>query len=353
MLLLSQRPLTASDADHSLFVNRSHELAQLERAASYGFNTLLLGDRGSGRTTLIRQLERLVRVAGSRVIVVDVAGVATFAELIDAVRLAVHGRRRPVYIERSEAEWERADAERLAEAWVRLPGEEDPSALLRSLGREVPDRPTIALDGDLDPEVHWQLFGRHRDDLWELPFHWLVAAPATDLPQYVRPPVDSFFDAQVVIRPLTDADAAQLILRRAENPGPADEAAVAKLARQLELIVERAEGNPRLLLAAARGVILDDAATSAAKYQLMQLAGSLGRSEAMMLAELEALGPVSASDGDLLERLGWSRVRATQVLNRLQEGGLVTASAQREPGAPGRPRKVYALNIAKFSGAEP
>ena len=352
MLLLSQRPLTASDADRALFVDRDRELAQLERAASYGFNTLLLGDRGSGRTTLIHQLERRCRDGGHRVIVVDVVGVTTIQGLVDAVRIAVHGRRRPADTDRSDGDWAQSETRREAE-WVRRPGEDDPSEALRSLGHDIEDRPIVALDGDLDPEIHWQFFGRHRDDLWELPFHWLVTAPATDLPQYVRPPVDSFFDAQIVIGALSEADAAELILRRAQDPNPADEAAAAKLMGQMHQIVGRAEGNPRLLLAAARGVVLDDAATSAAKSQLMALAATLGRSESTMIAELEALGPVSASDKELLERLGWSRARATQVLNRLQEAGVVTASAQRDTGSPGRPRKIYSLNVDLFAGSSP
>ena len=72
-----------------------------------------------------------------------------------------------------------------------------------------------------------------------------------------------------------------------------------------------------------------------------------------MIAELEALGPVSASDKELLERLGWSRARATQVLNRLQEAGVVTASTQRDTGSPGRPRKIYSLNVDLFAGSSP
>jgi hypothetical protein len=63
----------------------------------------------------------------------------------------------------------------------------------------------------------------------------------------------------------------------------------------------------------------------------------------MLVAELESLGRASASDDELLNRLGWTRGRASQVFGQLEEAGIVTSSPLRgERG--GRPRKVYELS---------
>jgi predicted ArsR family transcriptional regulator len=61
-----------------------------------------------------------------------------------------------------------------------------------------------------------------------------------------------------------------------------------------------------------------------------------------MLAELENLErPVAASDAELLQRLGVTRERTTQVLKQLEQHGLVEGFS--EPAERGRPRKLYRL----------
>jgi predicted ArsR family transcriptional regulator len=60
----------------------------------------------------------------------------------------------------------------------------------------------------------------------------------------------------------------------------------------------------------------------------------------MLIAELEAIGPASASDERLLKRLGWTRSRASQVFKQLEEAGVVRAAMEAPEGG-GRPRKVF------------
>ena len=64
----------------------------------------------------------------------------------------------------------------------------------------------------------------------------------------------------------------------------------------------------------------------------------------MLVAELRGLGSASASDEVLLNRLGWTRARATLVFKQLLEAGVVVSSNERVPGSAGRPRTVYRLN---------
>src|SRR5690606_39495712 len=109
-----------------------------------------------------------------------------------------------------------------------------------------------------------------------------------------------------------------------------------EIARQID------EGNPRRLLALARAARVTG--TSPAEQQeamarrQVEIA-KLGRPATMLMSELESLGPASASDERLLQRLGWTRSRAVQVFRELEDSGFVTASYVRGP-AGGRP-KVY------------
>ena len=105
--------------------------------------------------------------------------------------------------------------------------------------------------------------------------------------------------------------------------------------------------TPRNILAAARDVLVEAADDPTQwvtnLHALQRRATELGRPAAMLFAELMDLGPVSPSDKQLLERLGWTRARAAQVFKQLEQAGLVVVTDE-APDGPGRPRKLYAAN---------
>lgn len=43
------------------------------------------------------------------------------------------------------------------------------------------------------------MFGRHRDDICELPFRWVVCGLNILRHQYLEPPADAFFDAELIV----------------------------------------------------------------------------------------------------------------------------------------------------------
>ena len=65
----------------------------------------------------------------------------------------------------------------------------------------------------------------------------------------------------------------------------------------------------------------------------------------MLVAELQALGPVSASNAHLQERLGLTRSRLAQVFSQLEDAGLVRSFAA-PTDRPRRPAKLYQLATA-------
>jgi hypothetical protein len=331
MLQLSQRPLMATAADAQLFVNRATELEKLSRAVRHGFNSLVLGERGVGKTTLLRRFEHQLLADDVECRFVEASGATTVPELIDILHEAVHGRRRDA-------------TERIMAS---LDGREDIDDDLRLLAPTGGSRVVILLDSIGSPDVVQHLFGRLRDEVWQLPLLWVVAGNRPERPRYLEPPADSFFDAVIEVGELDEADAVELLRRRAQRADQDDAAAAVLLGVAARLGNQVTPRTPRNLLAAARDVLIegeDDPTRWVTNlYALQARAAELGRAPAMLFTEVMDLGPVSASDKRLLDRLGWTRPRAAQVLKQLEDAGLVVVTEE-APDGPGRPRKLYAAN---------
>lgn len=369
MLQLSQRPLSSSAADAEMFVDRERELTRLTRAVDLGFNVLVLGERGVGVTSLVNQLAAHVLESGIRVRHVNASRAENAADLIDQVEAslrALHVSDAAVVREELHGTLgqEPSVGARLLEALLAVNRMSERHRAADAL-TEIEELPTkrgvpksappvvILVDEAHDPEVVHGVFGRLRDELWELPFTWVVCGDQRFRSAYLEPPADSFFDDVLQVGPLDTDASLQLIQRRLERAGQSNKSEVGRLSQELHSLVEAGEGNPRRLLSAARQLLLvppeEAARHRGASEDLMTAASGLGRAAAMLAAELQSLGPSSASDPELLERLGWTRPRATQVLRQLEDAGLVTATTDRDPDQPGRPRKLYRLNYDTFT----
>ena len=315
MLQLSQRPLSATEADAALFLDRERELAALRRAVQLRLNSLLLGDTGAGKTSLVHQLERALAADGVTAVHVDGGAATSGADLVAAIGRELTGR----------------DDDTAPTTIEALAGAAEPGSV-------------VIVDGPPATAVH-ELFGRHRDELWQLPFTWLVTGDAARRSAYLEPPADAFFDVVVELPELSVEEAEQLLRHRVDDAGDGDEAAATLRELTPALAARTRPRTPRQVLAAAREALLadDPARAVAGADDVRSQAQALGRSHAMLFAELEALGPVSASDPDLLDRLGWTRARAVQVLRDLEERGLVDSSVDRSGSGPGRPPKLYAV----------
>ena len=318
---LTGRPLLDTAPDHELFAGRDGELARLADWVEHGRNVLLIGERGSGKTTLLRQLAYELRRRHPRTPPAFVEGrlVTDARVLLELVRRRL-GVRPP----------ERAAWPPSASVDGQAPGEAiDLADLVRGLREAGPRRRRVILVDEPPTSASQTLFGRLRDELWQLPFSWGVAASEGDAGVYLTPPADAFFDDALRLNPLPREAQRRMLEARAGERGR-------RIARQLD------EGNPRRLLALARAA-LQGVATPVELHEARSVrdeqVAQLGRPAAMLMAELESLGAASATDERLLRRLGWTRPRAVQVLRELEDQGLVTSSNVK--GRAGRPRKVY------------
>ncbi|MDQ3772304.1 MAG: helix-turn-helix domain-containing protein [Actinomycetota bacterium] len=305
MLQISQRPLSGSDLDGRLFVDRTTELAATARALDLGFNVLVLGEPKSGRTSFLRRAQRRCADSGRSTVLVDAGAHAAPGDLVAALRRAIGGTASGPAPEAGRGtEITEADVEAMASG---------------------SDAGTVVFVDDPTPATANLLFGRFRDVMWQFPHLWVVSGNLARRSEYLQPPADAFFDAVVELGPLDEANARALLLKRIEAAGDSDD--VRKLAGALERIVERVtERTPGALLAAARTTLLGGpAGDDAFDHQVarQRRAAVLGRAHAMLLAELESLAPVHAGDDRLLRRLGYTRPRIVQLLKELEAEGVV------------------------------
>lgn len=322
--MLSGRPLLATAADRRYLVPRPQADA-IARNARSAMNTLVLAERGMGKTTLLRDLAaRLEDTGDAAAVYLDGRRLIHPAAIMTIVRDGVTGARSALAetARRTELLFSRMDAEERAEEALRL---------IRELSNRSEVRREVVLLDDPDPDVAHQLFGRLRDELWQTGLVWIVAGDVARRQQYLTPPADAFFERVVELAPFDDTQQAELIRRRLEGED---------VGGLMGVTVE--SGNPRALLAALRdatGAGEDVQTVLARRAERETRASTLGRLESMMLAEIEDGATASASDSEWLERFGVSRQRAQQALALLEREALVRA--ERLPGPSGRPRKVY------------
>jgi energy-coupling factor transporter ATP-binding protein EcfA2 len=327
--MYSNRPLLATTPDSRLFV-WSEQASHARQALERGQHTLIVGEPGSGKTSLLHMVEREVREdAKFPACFVSLQHTDDVGEAVALVHRAAH-----------EQGLLAGPADQLSPAALK----EDPFAptqLVRDLGR-VRASARMLVD-DVSADAGQALFGRLRDELWQLSLVWGVAVGRDDASPLLTPPADAFFERKVSLDELSPEDRLQLLEQR-NSYGPDTLSA-----SQLERLAKDGPSNPRRLIGLAREVAEHSGAESPARlFQGVDLRRQraetvAGRPGRMLVTELESLAPVSASDERLLSRLGWTRNRASEILSRLEDGGVVSSRMERRDGRAGRPRKLYEL----------
>jgi len=356
---LSARPLLDNVVDDQLFVDRTDELAQLQRALAAQFNSVVIGTRGSGKTSLLRRLTFCLRAQDVRTVFLDGAVAPSAAELLDVLREQLFGvdvTRVPMMEARltrvlGRAEVQQSETGRLLGLVSSLrDGYAEQEQQAREAERErlrgrapvyelEPSPRVVLLDGLPSADVGHTLFGRLRDELWSLPISWVVAIRDIERGRVLRPPADAFFETQVMLPPLQPLAAEELLRRRLSPDDLVED-------ETLTAVVAHTDRQPRSLIATLRDTLVHGGSPETLATRRAELLHRLneagGRSAVMLAAELQALGGASASDDDLLQRLGWTRSRTSRLLHQLAQEGLVIGSERRD-GSGGRPRRVYEL----------
>ena len=329
-MLLSQRPLTPSETDAGITIASRVELARrICRNARRRRNTLVLGARGSGRTSMLSLVERQLRSEpGTRVVRVDAEACRDTADLV-AVLLAALGEdpRGPTT---QTVTWRDSYlTSSTDDRVVTLPrpaNETDAGRIADVARRLMPQGDVcIVLVDNLDPVAAHDLFGRFRDALWAAPLVWIGAGDG-DRDGYLSPPADVFWESVEWLEPIDGDEVEELLTRRIEAAGPDDPDARIITENLDELVGMLQAPTPREAVRAAAEVAehgsVRAAFGSTERFALAQQAG--GRRAAMLLAEIEQLArPVHAGDEELLNRMGLTRPRLVQLMNALESAGLL------------------------------
>jgi hypothetical protein len=335
---MGNQPLAQSRADQRRFVDRSRETDAIVDAVVASQPALLLGDRGSGRTSLLNHVAWLLaRQEESRQTVMisgELAGSPSqlLGVLVARVqRLAEPGDARGRWIEDLRA--------------LSMPDGPFGHVIQPAIVMELVDllgdrlaglegRVCLMVDG-IAPAVAHGVFGGVRNELWSLPsVAWVVAGDSAAEAVYLEPPADAFFERVVKLGPLSDADAARLV--RAHVPDLSD--------TDVDRAVAVAEGNARRLLRAAADIQTGIAPARPAAGELAPRATAVAGPLAGALVEyLAAYGPTSASDEAMLRQIGASRQRASQLMHKLESAGLLETIEQHESGRRGRPARRFGL----------
>jgi ABC-type cobalamin/Fe3+-siderophores transport system ATPase subunit len=300
------RPLLVDGVDEELYVARPAVEERLRDEVRAGRNALLIGPPGSGKTTLLRKLAADLRAAGATVAAVNASlaedGVGLLALVADALGAAVTLQETP----------------RGGESGA-------PLRLLAALDWVPADEPAVVLvDGTIDADAAYDVFGRLRDQLWELPHTWVLATTEERSGALRTPPADAFWPARVDVPPMREPEITRL-LRNGLS--------VAERARIAHRMPE--EATPRRVIGLAQDLL------NGRPVEQSAASDRLGGPEATALAALEALHrPASAGDEELLARLGWTRAYAGRVLAELLAAGAVRSFPGPVNGQ-GRPPKLY------------
>jgi hypothetical protein len=327
--MLSNRPLFPTLADSRWFV-WTRGAKELRNSLLIARNTLVVGPHGSGKTSTLHMVEHSLRERQDRpVAFCSLAGL----EDPNAVVLAVHG----AAVERGWLQQPSPDTTRSVIDGI------DPLAAIRLLRqmRECPNGSVLLVD-DIGASAATSLFGRLRDELWQLPVTWAAATLPDDAGPLVTPPADAFFERRVTLGDLDPDERLELLRVRTSSRRD-------RLPQQRAKALARSgPGNPRQLIELARdaraGGPSAEALSDAARRRREAAEAVAGRPGAILVSGMEGLGPISAGDPRLLDRLGWDRPRAARTLSKLEQASVVRAYLEPREGRIGRPRKLYELS---------
>jgi hypothetical protein len=340
---LNNRPLLGT-IDRDLFVAPSI-MAELEGAIKRRLNVLVLGPRGSGKTTLLRAVEADLADGDPPAVYVDLGLARTAVQALELIAEALGGRWSAFSEELARERTNSALLRERLERWGQLadslrsqlaPEESATGELLRwarVLGRAPAS--LILVDGPPGEGHAHTLFGRLRDELWQQGHQWVVAANDVLRDELTRPPAAAFFDVQLALGPLSDAEQREFLVRRL-----ADEPDVA-----IDRLIGESDGLPRSVLELAREAVLSNEPFDellARREKLRETIDALPPTAATIVGYLEDHGPTSGSDQELLATLGVSGQRARQVLRQLEDANLVRSFPEQQEHR-GRPRKLYEL----------
>ena len=300
---LSRRPLTASAADGALFVDRVTEATTIRRAVDLALNTFVTGPPGSGKTSLLRHLERRLDDHPAPVVYVNIEAASSVPQALVSIARAIepgaHGGSR----------------------WSAVAEDETDLIVVEvAIAARVGDDPLVLLVDGVSEAVAVVLFGRYRDRLWEMcpQVCWVAASRHRSPPA----PAGAFFDRVVELGPFPQSTGAEVIERRLPD---------IPVETRTRLATAVGTGQPLSWVLAAQRLALaaDEPETVIDALAAHRTArAELPERLRILYDTVGELGPVHAGDRELLARVRASRPWVVTGLKQIEAAGLVRSERQ-------------------------
>ncbi len=332
----SNRPLFPTQADRALFVDREDEIRHALESIRRGYNVLLVGARGTGKTSLLYRIYDIAIEEGLLPIPCRTQEVprdqADFLRmLLRALLLEIDalGQRagRVAESARDIGGTFRASGRPIGvgDSLYQAFGNMEPtgdSYACRTLENLLDDlakdgKPAVFLIDNFSevPDLFRRAFGGLRDYLWSLGIRFVVTADLSVKETLMAPPVGSFFETTIVLSNFTQEDSVKaLALRGLEDRGLVHD------------IHEATRGNPLLSMMVARRVVLGELDADELRSKVAERAGllqSLSSPEREVMLYIDQKGPASASDKRFQSKMRVGRSRLVQILQDLETAGIV------------------------------
>lgn len=344
----SPRPLMSLEDDRNYFT-KYEEIEKIIRAVEIGENVLIIGDRGSGKTSLLNHMlyhyfntkstEQVIPVRFSalsieelnqknlvrsliRNIFDSISKIKSTSErikvilnkMIDSSPTTLPDLAKLDSMLQTNTDTARDDFEALTE---RL------SELVLSIRKKEINFFVMIDDLDKFPaDKVWHTFRSIRDILWELHFSLIITALPDQVSEITKPPLDQFFPYWIKI-PSFDMEYTKNLIEKRFNKSQ-----VTISNDALEAIVNRTKGNPRSIIAIMKNVI--ESSDFSGQITLDNI-NNLGLPYSIRLSDIQRAvinylseNPnTSASTKNFIARIGVTRSRLSQILNDLKKDDLI------------------------------
>ena len=372
--IFSPRPLQSMGDDESFFVNVD-EIQKIHLAIETNENALIIGERGSGKTSLLNHLkyeytnsekDKQIIPVQLNLLRIENFNQTTFLETLinnifdSAIKFRTKGekirsileklgpsgnvdeniRSFPITIEGNISYGRKeVDYESLVERLERL---------VHALQNRNIQIFIIIDDGDkIHSELIWNVFRGLRDTLWDLKVSLVLSILPDQVSEITKPPLDQFFSYWIKMKPYGQMKTHDLISKRVKFAKQKIELSDDALAR----IVQDTKGNPRSIISMMKRIFESKRKTNEITEKIVEELGTpyqleLNNIESSVINYLVHNPHVSASSEDFSESLGVTRSRLAQILYELKQKGLITSEKD------GRRMKYYITNKGIYKRAK-
>jgi len=204
----SLRPLFPTKYDQTFFVNREKEMTSIKSSIRSNLNLLLLGNRGSGKTSLLNHTyynlknDTKIILMLVNILPKGISGTESFLnELASSCAKEVKNRDPGLY-------------SRYQNGFLRATGLEGFEEMMSILIKEN-KQPVFLIDGfDHNSKLCYDIISSLREIFWETKSTFIITGDIQQKNVYLKPPVDAFFDKVLEIGKFSSKDVRELFEHR-------------------------------------------------------------------------------------------------------------------------------------------